>query len=158
MKRLCLAVLTYLFISAGNYTRCSGAEGKDWLISTESFKSKIGLRGDGKSVVLSNGLISRTLRLKPNAATVDYRNLMTGDCILNVNPQLKEKALVLLYDPTDHIVKKEFILPLYCTGLAEFARSREQECRVKAYRLNRDCEVDIKGEVRPGSFMWCVVE
>ncbi|MEN6312025.1 MAG: alpha-galactosidase, partial [Acidobacteriota bacterium] len=60
----------------------------DWLIDPDSFKANIKADGSAGTIELSNGLISRTFRLKPAAATVDFRNLVTGEAILRaVRPE-----------------------------------------------------------------------
>jgi hypothetical protein len=43
---------------------------KDWLVKQIKEPVKIEKQLDGREIVLSNGLISRTFRLQPNAATV----------------------------------------------------------------------------------------
>ncbi len=59
---------------------------KDWLISSPGIKSEI--YQDDKEVILTNGLISRTIRIIPNAATVGLKNLKTGEeFIRSVKPE-----------------------------------------------------------------------
>lgn len=55
---------------------------QDWLLDNSSFSAKVyqGTRPD--EIILSNGLIRRTFRLAPNAATIGFDNLMTGESIL----------------------------------------------------------------------------
>jgi hypothetical protein len=55
---------------------------KDWLIDPSPFKATISEADGGRSLVLGNGLIRRTLRLAPNCATVDFRNLTTGEAVI----------------------------------------------------------------------------
>lgn len=60
---------------------------KDWLIEKPGIKASVYASGN-KEVILSNGLISRTLRISPNAATVGMRNLVTGEeYIRSVKPE-----------------------------------------------------------------------
>lgn len=54
----------------------------DWLIAPEKSKAGIYASADGKSLVLVNPMVSRTIRLFPNIATVDYVNRMTGESLL----------------------------------------------------------------------------
>jgi hypothetical protein len=65
----------------------------DWLVTQIKEPVKIEKRLDGKEIVLSNGLISRTFRLQPNAATIAYDNLMTGQSIIR---GIKPEAIVKL--------------------------------------------------------------
>jgi hypothetical protein len=60
----------------------------DWLLKPEAFKAKIEETSQGKSVILDNGLVRRTLRLAPDCATIDYQNLMTGEAVIRaVRPE-----------------------------------------------------------------------
>ncbi len=60
---------------------------KDWLLESPEIKSHVQQLGE-KQVTLSNGLISRTIRLLPNAATVSLRNLVTDEeYIRSVKPE-----------------------------------------------------------------------
>ncbi len=60
----------------------------DWLIDPSSFVAGAFRGSDDREIVLSNGLISRTWRLSPNAATVGYDNLVTGEAIIRaVRPE-----------------------------------------------------------------------
>jgi len=65
----------------------------DWLVTQIKEPVQIERRLDGKEVVISNGLISRTFRLQPNAATVAYDNLMTDQSIIR---GVKPEAIVQL--------------------------------------------------------------
>jgi len=59
---------------------------KDWLIESSALIAKVDQ--DQKKLVLSNGLISRTIRLTPNAATVSIKNLVTSEeYIRSVKPE-----------------------------------------------------------------------
>ncbi len=77
--------------SAGSAERWRGAPAPrpgDWLIAPSPYKAKITKDDAKKEISLSNGLIRRDFRLAPNAATVDYQNLMTGESILRaVEPE-----------------------------------------------------------------------
>ncbi len=60
----------------------------DWLVTRVETPVRVATSNEGKDLILSNGLISRTFRLSPNAATVAYDNLMTGASILRgVKPE-----------------------------------------------------------------------
>jgi len=56
--------------------------GSDWLVTQIDEPVKVEERLAGREIVLGNGLISRTFRLRPNAATVAYDNLMTGQSVI----------------------------------------------------------------------------
>ena len=60
----------------------------DWLLDPSPFKAQVSKSADGREVVLDNGLVRRIIRLAPNAATVAFENLMTGESIIRaVRPE-----------------------------------------------------------------------
>lgn len=60
----------------------------DWLVTLVKMPATVEKSGDGREIVLSNGLVRRTLRLRPNAGTVAFDNLMTGASIIRgVKPE-----------------------------------------------------------------------
>lgn len=62
----------------------------DWLVQGSDTPAGIFRSADGKSLVLSNGLIRREFRIAPNAATVAFDNLMTGESLLRgVKPEAR---------------------------------------------------------------------
>jgi len=62
----------------------------DWLLDPSAFKARVGQSADGREVVLDNGLVRRVIRLAPNAATVSFENLMTGESIIRaVRPEAR---------------------------------------------------------------------
>ena len=87
---------------------------QDWLLNNSPFKAGVYQASGGKDIVLANGLIQRRIRLTPNAATIDFQNLATGQqYIRSVRP---EARLVLdgntysvggLYGQTEHAYLRE---------------------------------------------------
>jgi hypothetical protein len=62
----------------------------DWLISKQNFKAEIYQTSSGKDIVLSNGLLKRQIRISPNAATIDFKNLRTNEqFIRSVRPEAR---------------------------------------------------------------------
>ena len=80
------------------------------------------------------------------------------DCILHVNPQLKHKGLVMVYNPLGRTVTKQLKLPLYYTGLTKTARIRQQQGNSIKYELDREYNVEIPLNIAPESVTWFVVE
>jgi len=80
------------------------------------------------------------------------------DCILHVNPQLKQKGLAMVYNPLESKVTRTLKLPLYYTGLTETALIREQEGPAQKYKLDRRYNVEILINMLPKSVTWFVVE
>jgi hypothetical protein len=60
----------------------------DWLIDPSPYRASVHRDAEGREVVLENRLVRRLIRLAPNAATVGYVNLITGESILrSVRPE-----------------------------------------------------------------------
>ncbi|MEI6527831.1 MAG: hypothetical protein WCP62_17520, partial [Planctomycetota bacterium] len=61
---------------------------QDWLVDPTPYRAKAQLLSGGNELLLSNGLIERRILLAPNAATIGFRNLITGESILRgVKPE-----------------------------------------------------------------------
>lgn len=54
----------------------------DWLIDNSGFGATVSGTGDGKTIVIGNGLVSRAFRVLPNLATIDIYNAMTTEALL----------------------------------------------------------------------------
>ncbi|MCQ2154183.1 MAG: NPCBM/NEW2 domain-containing protein, partial [Bacteroidales bacterium] len=61
--------------------RC-GRPKSDWLIDNSGFVTTVSGTGDGKTIVIGNGLVSRSFRVIPNLATIDIYNAMTEEALL----------------------------------------------------------------------------
>ncbi|HPF52513.1 MAG TPA: hypothetical protein PK335_13100 [Draconibacterium sp.] len=96
-------------------------------------------------------LESPLLQLKrANAIDVDY--------MMHVNPTLKQKGLVMIFNPKNTDVTEKITLPLYYTGLTETANIRQEEGKLKTYKISRDYNVEIEVPVKANSYTWLVVE
>jgi hypothetical protein len=89
--RLCVRILRHaiqgFLIAALLSPLCVSAAG-DWLVDPTPFKARVTASADGREVELSNGLIRRVIRLRPDAATVAFDDLMTGQSLLrSVRPE-----------------------------------------------------------------------
>ena len=60
----------------------AGVASPDWLIDPTPYKASVREDKAKHELVLENGLTRRALRLVPNAATIDYRSLVTGEQLL----------------------------------------------------------------------------
>ncbi len=60
----------------------SAKTGFDWLLTPEKSKAGVYTSADRKSIVVANAMVSRTFRVFPNLATVDFVNRMTGESLL----------------------------------------------------------------------------
>lgn len=54
----------------------TGATG-DWLVDNVNVKSDLFRSADNSEIILSNGILSRAIKISPNAATVSLKNLQT---------------------------------------------------------------------------------
>lgn len=80
------------------------------------------------------------------------------DGLLHVNPTLKQKGFLLLFNPTKEKITRTIKVPLYYAGLTEGARLREKEGASKLYPLTRNFEVELPVTLQPESYTWFVVE
>lgn len=80
------------------------------------------------------------------------------DGILHVNPQLKQKGLMMLYNPTTVPITRIIKVPLYYTGLSSTAKIREKEAASKTYNLSRDYGVEMKVTIPANGYTWFVIE
>ena len=71
----------------------------DWLIDPSPFKAVIATNTAENEIILENGLVRRTIKLPPDAATVAFDNLMTGESILrSVRPEAELELDGKTYD------------------------------------------------------------
>ena len=100
-----------------------------------------------------------------------YRNILNADIVhlrradgrdwdgwLHVNPQLKEKGLLMLFNPTQKTINKTIKIPLYYTGLTKTARIREKENNSKSFILDRSYEVELPISLAANSYSWWIIE
>ncbi len=98
----------------------------DWLIDPTPFKASVVEDAARHELVLQNGLTSRTLRLTPNAATVDFKNLVSGEQILRATgPEARVTINDTDYDigglegqPIQNYLKAEWIDGLHSNASA----------------------------------------
>jgi hypothetical protein len=64
------------------------AHAGDWLVDPTPYRAAV--RTNASEIVLENGLVRRIIRLAPNAATIRYDNLMTGNNVVRaVRPEAR---------------------------------------------------------------------
>ena len=80
------------------------------------------------------------------------------DWMLHVNPALKVKGMLVVFNPLEEAVQRTIRPNLYYTGLTESASIREQEGPPQEYSLNRDYTVAVEVAVAPQGFTWFVIE
>ena len=72
------------------------------------------------------------------------------DCILHVNRGLKERGLVLVFNPTPKPMKRILRLPLYYTGLKKIAHIRKAENQPGAFHLDQKYYVNLPIKIPAG--------
>ena len=80
------------------------------------------------------------------------------DGLIHINPALKQKGFVMLYNPTKEKMTRTIKLPLYYTGLTDTVMIKDKEGILKKYKLNRDYEVEFTFTIEPDTFTWFTVE
>ncbi|ACT92840.1 hypothetical protein [Dyadobacter fermentans] len=80
------------------------------------------------------------------------------DGIMHVSPQLREKGLVMLYNPTTAPMTRQIKLPVYYTGRHDSVKIRVKEGAPQTFRVNREYEVDYKVEIPAEGYTWLVIE
>jgi hypothetical protein len=80
------------------------------------------------------------------------------DCMMHVNPRLKQKGLAMVFNPLDHPVKRTLRLPLYYTGLGDTAVIRREDGQAASYKLDRQYSVEVPLEMAPGGVTPLVIE
>lgn len=80
------------------------------------------------------------------------------DGLLHVSPDLKQKGMLLLYNPTKEKITRTIKVPLYYAGLSEKAFIGEKEGPKKQYSLNRNFEVDFTFSLEAESYQWYIIE
>jgi len=101
-----------------------------------------------------------------------YRDILNSDIIhlrradgrdwdgfMHVNPDLKEKAFLLVFNPLNVPIEKEITIPLYYTGLTDKVMVREKENTTsKKHTLARDYTIKLKITIPPNGYNWYVME
>jgi hypothetical protein len=80
------------------------------------------------------------------------------DGILHVNPALKQKGFLMLYNPLSTPIEKEITVPLYYTGLVGKAKVKEQDGNAITCPLARDYSINLKIRIPAKGYNWYVVE
>ena len=85
-------------------------------------------------------------------------NGLDWDGILHVNPQGREKGLLMVYNPLDQPVNQTLTIPLYYTGLTRTAKVSERDAAPKVLELDREYRIALPVTVAPRSQTWFVIE
>jgi hypothetical protein len=80
------------------------------------------------------------------------------DAILHVNPGIKEKGLLMVYNPLDHPVKKNMMINLYYTGLSRKAHITENDRSTFTLTIDRSYNITLPVLVNANSESWYIIE
>lgn len=100
-----------------------------------------------------------------------YRAILNSDIIhlrradgrdwdgwLHVNPVLKQKGLLMVFNPLKEKLNRTLSIPLYYTGLKDSAQVRIKEGDPFTVKLNRTFEITITLELEPETYTWITIE
>ncbi|HWC55213.1 MAG TPA: hypothetical protein VG676_16625, partial [Chitinophagaceae bacterium] len=77
---------------------------------------------------------------------------------LHVNPQLKEKGLLMLFNPLKKDITRTIKVPLYYTGLKDVAKIIFENGRIMAQRLSRNYETEITVTIKAELYTWIIIQ
>jgi hypothetical protein len=80
------------------------------------------------------------------------------DGILHVNPLLKEKGFLMLYNPLKEKITRTITVPLYYAGLSTVATLTEKGGAQKKFQLDRAYNITLTFTIEPESYNWFVIE
>lgn len=80
------------------------------------------------------------------------------DCMLHVNPFIKEKGMVVFFNPTNRKITKAMKLPLYYTGIKGKAKFTGEDGQVVIKPLDDKSAIELTVEIQPGGTVWYAIE
>jgi hypothetical protein len=80
------------------------------------------------------------------------------DGILHVNPKLKTKGMLMLYNPMKVKITRSIKVPLYYTGLTEKARVAEKGKNGQVKILNNKNEIELSVTIGPEDYTWYAID
>lgn len=80
------------------------------------------------------------------------------DAILHVNPQLKEKGFLMVYNPLDSPITRMIKVPLYYTGITGIAKVSEKEGLKKNYKLDENKNILLRITIPANGYNWYLIE
>lgn len=80
------------------------------------------------------------------------------DWMLHVNPRLKHKGMLVVFNPLAEPREKTLRVNLYYTGLTKAARVSHEGGPAKEHALDRDYGIELPVRVAPEAMTWFVIE
>ena len=76
--------------------------------------------------------------------------------MLHVNPRLKEKAMLVVFNPTERDLKEQWVVPLHYAGLEGKAKMSVNGGAAREIELDGMKRGRLEVEVPAGGFVWVV--
>jgi len=80
------------------------------------------------------------------------------DGIMHLNPNLKNKGLVMLYNPLKENITRSIKLPLYYSGLSKEVTILEKGKNKITKTLDRNYQVQIECTIPAESYTWLLIQ
>ncbi len=77
---------------------------------------------------------------------------------LHVNPRLKTKGMLFLFNPLKQKISRTISIPLYYTGLSAEAILKNKNQPAKSYKLDRNYNIRLSFTIEPESYTWFTIE
>ncbi len=100
-----------------------------------------------------------------------YRNILNADMIqlrradgrdwdglIHVSPSLKQKGLLMVYNPLKQKITRTIQVPLYYSGLTDVAKIKIRDSNPFLLKLNRNYEIELTLSIDPESYNWVIIE
>ena len=85
------------------------------------------------------------------------------DCMLHANASLEERGLAFIWNPTDQEISRIFTLPLYYTGIENFAEITvntefSEKGKTTVYTLDRGYNVSVPVSIPAKDYIWLLIK
>jgi len=80
------------------------------------------------------------------------------DGILHVNPQGKEKGLLMLYNPLEEDITRDIQVPLYYTGIHNKASVKGKDGKIGLYKLDGLNKINLTIHIPKHSYKWYIIQ
>jgi hypothetical protein len=80
------------------------------------------------------------------------------DGLIHVSPSLKQKGLLMVYNPLKQKITRTILVPLYYTGLTDTAVVKVRDSNPSILKLNRLYEIELNISIEPESYNWVIIE
>jgi len=100
-----------------------------------------------------------------------YRDILNSDIIhlkrpdgrswdgfMHANPDIENKGLVMLFNPTDKTIKETLEIPMYYTDIHAIAQVSHKGTNPKEYTVTRDYTIPLQVEIAPNGYTWYLIK